>query len=88
MERIKLIPETVLENISADVLGIPVFNGQVFGQKIAHITVPKRNELVFHLVDGKIVHRTWEDRSRRDSWTLEMREQAKQRSISKARTNK
>jgi len=84
----KLIPETVLENLSADVLGIPVFNGQVFGHKITHITVPKRNELDFHLADGRIVHRTWEDRSRRDSWTIEMREQAKQRSISKARTNK
>lgn len=84
----KLIPETVLEILSADVLGIPVFNGQVFGQKIAHITVPKRNELDFHLANGKIVHRTWEDRSRRDSWTLEMREQAKQRSISKARSSK
>ena len=84
----KLIPETVLENLSADVLCIPVFNDQVFGQKIAHITVPKRNELDFHLADGKIVHRTWEDRSRRDSWTLEMREKAKQRSICRARTNK
>ncbi len=84
----KLIPETVLENLSADVLGIPVFSNQLFGQKVVHITVPKRNELDFHLADGKIVHRTWEDRSRRDSWTHEMREQAKQRSISKARSRK
>jgi DNA invertase Pin-like site-specific DNA recombinase len=84
----KLIPETVLESLSADVLGIPVFNGQIFGQKIVHITVPCRNELDFHLADGKIVHRIWEDRSRRNSWTPEMREQAKRRSVSMARSSK
>jgi hypothetical protein len=82
----KLIPETVLENLSADVLGIAAFNDQLFGQKIVHITVPKRNALDFHLADGKTVRRTWDDRSRRDSWTSEMREQAKQRSIENARS--
>lgn len=81
----KLIPEAVLNNISADILGVSVLDDQLFGRKIRYITVPKRNELDFHLVDGTKIHRTWDDRSRRNSWTPEMREQAKQRSIEKAR---
>lgn len=84
----KLIPESVLAKLTCEVLMIENLNKQLIQAQIKQIEVPQSNVLVFHLSDGTSVERTWEDRSRRDSWTPEMREKAKQRSIENARVKK
>lgn len=48
---------------------------------IAKIVVDKDNTLHYHMKNGTIVTRRWEDRSRACSWTPEMREVARQRAL-------
>ena len=44
---------------------------------LKEIRVPKDNHLVFVFQDGREAERVWKDRSRAESWTEEMREQAR-----------
>ena len=71
-----------------DVLKVANFDPQLIVNRISQIVVPKGNVLIFHLADGSTVERTWQDRSRRESWTPEMREKARQRSIENSRLRK
>lgn len=43
------------------------------------------NRLVFHLANGQVFERTWKDITRRDSWTPEMKEAARKRSLEQHR---
>ena len=45
--------------------------------QIAGITANNGNQLVFHFLDGHECTRRWEDRSRSESWTAEMKEYAR-----------
>jgi DNA invertase Pin-like site-specific DNA recombinase len=67
------IPESILEKISAEVLGLSEFDGDVFLAKVKQIVVPSRNQLVFHLSNGKTITREWESTARTDCWTPERR---------------
>jgi len=67
----KQIPETVLDAL---VVEIP---GGI--DSVDCITADDNNTLHFRLKDGSVLTRTWKDRSRAESWTTEMREQARQR---------
>ena len=53
------------------------FDADIFEDKIENIIVPKANRLLFVFKDGHTVKRTWKDRSRKESWTSEMKEQAR-----------
>ncbi len=75
----KQIPENILYTISAEVLGIAEFDAEIFMNKIAEIEVPEYNCLVFVFRDGQTVKKAWQDRSRRESWTEEMRELARKK---------
>ena len=75
----KKIPEETLKATTAEVLGLEVYDAAAFLAQIDHILVPEHNQLTFVFKDGHTVHRTWLDRSRRDSWTPEMRAKARQR---------
>ena len=77
----KQIPDETLCAVTADVLGIPEFDADVFEKKINKITVPEANHLIYHFKDGHTVEMVWKDRSRSESWTPEKREQARQNSL-------
>lgn len=81
----KQIPEPTLFAVCCDTLGIDTFDEKVFAEKIREIRVTAPNELVFSFIDGHTETRIWEDRSRRESWTDEMKEAARRRSIQKWR---
>ena len=83
----KQIPEGILESVTADVLGLDSFDGEAFKDRIDRIEVPRANRLTFIFNDGHPEERVWKDRSRSESWTLEMREAARQRAL-KQRRNK
>ena len=71
------IPEEILEKLSAEILNMPKFDEQIFKNKVSKIVVPSKGKLKFILNDGNEVLKTWEYPSRRDSWTEEMRDKAR-----------
>ena len=75
----KQIPEDILIATTVSVLGITEFDEEVFLNQIERIEVPAFNHLVYIFKDGHREERIWQDKSRRDSWTDEMREQARRR---------
>jgi DNA invertase Pin-like site-specific DNA recombinase/predicted transcriptional regulator len=77
------IPETILESISAEVLGITEFDGKVFTEKIEKIFVPSAHTLVFHFHNGRKVTREWVSTAAKDCWTPERREAQRQRQLGK-----
>ena len=79
--RTSVIPEDILCEVSAEVLGIPTFDEQLFSDNVTGITAEDHHILVFHLADGTKVRKQWEYRSRAESWTPEMKEAARQRTL-------
>jgi len=69
----KQIPETVLETVTAEVLGLSKFDANIFHEKIKQIVVPSKNILVFHFNSGKTVSRKWKSTASKDCWTPERR---------------
>ena len=63
---------------AADALGLEVFDADTFLDKITEVRVESGNHLVFLYADGKESVKRWQDRSRAESWTAEMREVARQ----------
>ena len=55
--------------------------------KITAIRVEKDNTLVFCFTNGESSVKRWTDRSRRESWTDEMRETARQRTLERNKNN-
>ncbi len=72
----KQIPENTLKAVTADVLGCNSFNENIFAERIAFITALPNNNLEFIFTDGHTEKATWQDRSRSESWTAEMRQAA------------
>ena len=77
----KQLPEETLIALCNDVLGLEVFSEEVFRKKVCEIRICENNRLVFILANGKTEERTWKDRSRSESWTKEMKEAARQKTL-------
>ena len=73
----KQVPESVLYSLSTEVLGLETFNAVFFEKEIAEIFVPEPSKLIFVFRDGHTVEKLWQHKSRRESWTEEMREAAR-----------
>lgn len=81
----KKIPETTLKAITAEVLNLHNFEEEAVTENIQQIIVPKPNHLIYILNDGTSVKKVWKDHSRRDSWTPEMKEKARQQALKRNR---
>ncbi len=68
----KAIPEPILEAITDEVGGIG---------KITALQACEGNTLVLTLTSGEQIVKRWQDRSRRQSWTPEMKEKARQKDL-------
>lgn len=77
----KQIHEETLYAITTEVLGLKDFDPIVFQEQINLIRVEAGQTLVFCFRDGHEESRKWVTPSRRDSWTPEMREKARQRML-------
>ena len=77
----KQIPEETLLRITTEALGIENFGEQAFLELIDHIEVPAANRLRFIFTDGRIHDCEWKDRSRAESWTEEMKQAARAKSL-------
>lgn len=77
----KRIPEGILKEKCAEALGLAEYDPAVFTVKVAAITIPADGVLVFTFKGGteKTIH--WEHRSRRESWTDEMKQAAREKAL-------
>ena len=74
----KMIPETTLINAVCAVLGTESFDEKEFRSDVDYINACTGNTLLFHFTNGKIQTHIWQDRSRAESWTAEMRVAARE----------
>ena len=79
----KQIPESTLISITEETLG----STNALNDKITAIRAEKDNTLVFCYPNGESSVKRWTDRSRRESWTLEMRETARQKTLERNKNN-
>ena len=75
----KQIPEPILMQITAQALCIPVFDPAAFSEQIERIIVTGPNSLRYEFKDGHFTEFGWQDRSRRESWTPEMKQAAREK---------
>lgn len=73
------IPESILISKTCEVLEIPELDESVLRDRIKEIIVPQNNTLIYIFTDGNEKTVEWKHRSRRESWTPEMKEKARQR---------
>ena len=71
----KQIPEETLMRVTAELVG----DCALLRETVSEIKAENGNLLTFCMKDGSEITRRWEDRSRADSWTPEMREEAGKR---------
>ena len=69
----KDIPEQMLKEACAEVLGLDTFDEIIFSEQIDCIEIPAPNEMVFYFKDGRIVPHHWDSTMRKDCWTDERR---------------
>ena len=77
----KQIPEETLIAVTAEVMGTDNFNAEALHNKITDIRVAEGNTLVFCFKDGTEAVKRWADRSRVESWTPEMRDAARKKTL-------
>ena len=75
----KQIPEDTLYRLAAEVLETDDFD--TLPGKITAIRAENKNKLTFFMADGEEIVKRWQDRSRRESWTPEMKESARCREM-------
>lgn len=75
----KKIRDDVLRKACAEALGIDSFDEITFKENIRRIDAFNGNRLVFHFINGISKEVIWDNPSRRDSWTDEMKLKAKER---------
>jgi len=73
------IPEKILVEKALRVLDLPALNSEALRQHISEIHVPAHNRLIFVFTDGRFEEVIWQNPSRRDSWTDEMKQAARER---------
>lgn len=71
------IPEYELYRMANEVLSIKEFNADYFKDQIEKIVALTNQEVEFHFKNGDKVIKQWRFRSRKESWTPEMKERAK-----------
>jgi len=71
----KDIPERILKKVCTEVLGLEDFDENIFLEKVERITVPQKDIMVFHFMDGSSLTKPWVNTAKKDSWTPERRAQ-------------
>ena len=79
----KQIPEKTLISVTEEVLG----SLDALPDRITAIRAENGNTLVFCFKGGSEAVKRWEDRSRAESWTEEMKEAARRREIERSKSN-
>lgn len=83
--RSKKIPEETLVKLAVEALGLPAFDELVFEQQIDRIVAAYPKQLTFIYRDGHTAEYIWEERSRAESWTDEMKKAAGEKTKARKR---
>lgn len=83
----KRIPEDILKAKFAEALGLAEYDPDKVASQISAVTVPEDGVLVFAFKDGTERTLTWENPSRRESWTDEMKQTAREQRLKGGRKN-
>lgn len=75
----KQIPEKTLKAVCADVLGLGRFDDDAFAEHVDFIIAMPDNAVEVHFKDRQTAAAEWQDRSRRDSWTDDKRQAAREK---------
>ena len=79
------IPERILLAKTSEVLGREAWDREALLEQVTEIRVPGHNRLIYVFCDGHTQDVTWQNPSRRDSWTEEMKQPAREKSIENAK---
>lgn len=77
----KQVADNKLVEASNHILNRTEFDESFFRSKVESIEVMPERRLVFHMKDGTVREFFWKESSRRESWTPEMKEQARFRAL-------
>lgn len=77
----KQIPEAILHSLATEVLGLAEFDEAAFEQQIQEIKALDHNLLIFVFHDGRTIQKQWQHKSRRESWSEEARQRARERQL-------
>ena len=75
------IPEDILIEKTREVLSLGEVNREALSERLKGIIVPAHNQLRFILKDGTTVDVEWRHHSRKESWTPEMKQAAREKVI-------
>jgi hypothetical protein len=75
------IPEDILSATAANTLGRAGIDRETLVAHVKEIRVSARDRLDFALRDGNVVSAIWQNPSRRESWTEEMKQTARERQL-------
>lgn len=79
------IPENILIAKTSEILGTDDWDREMLLRCLKEIQVPEHNVLVYVFHDGHTVEAHWQNRSRRESWTEEMRQKARERELERVK---
>ncbi|MFH5881889.1 recombinase family protein [Liberiplasma polymorphum] len=77
----KLVPDNIIVEASNHVLNMEQYDDAIFNSRVNRIIVMPNRNLEFHMKDDSIMNYHWEHPSRSKSWTHEMKEKARRKSI-------
>jgi hypothetical protein len=64
---------------TAEILGLSKFSEKNFEENIEKIVVPTAGTINFSLKNGEQIKSNWENPSRNESWTEEMKQKAREK---------
>ena len=82
----KSIPESAIYEVMANLLGDS--DEEVIKQKVKSIIAYPGIRLEVHLIDGTVHDALWKMPSRKNSWTAEMKEEARRRNYANRNKNR
>ncbi|MFX4263137.1 recombinase family protein [Pelotomaculum propionicicum] len=77
----KQLPEDILLTLTAEVLGLDDFDENVFREKIKEMIVPEPGQVLYIFHGGHKKKASWQNRSRKFSWTDEAKLNARNRAL-------
>ncbi len=77
----KQVPDAVIKEAFNAIVNQDNFSEELFKKKVKLIIVNPDNHLAFHFEDLSVIDYKWELRSRSQSWTPKMKEQARKRAL-------
>lgn len=77
----KQIPNDALQILAKEILGVDELTSEIIDERIEKVIVGDDRLLTFYLKDGNKIDANWMQKSRSESWTEEMKENARRKAV-------